>query len=76
MVSVPIETNTLSKLAVKLVSRSRIRNRTRLWVCSSSAQKLRATWVAQGSLGLAVTSASNPHHQAGRHPQGTAMSSI
>jgi hypothetical protein len=55
MVSAPIEANTLSKLVVKLVSRSEMRNRTRLPVCASSAQKLRATWVTQGPLGLAVT---------------------
>jgi hypothetical protein len=55
MVSTPIAAKTLSKLAVNLVSRSRMRNRTRWLASSSSAQKLRATWVIQGPLGLAVT---------------------
>ncbi len=37
----PVEAKTLSRLVVKLVSRSRTRNRTRRPACSRSAQKLR-----------------------------------
>src|ERR1035437_7126699 len=42
MVSTPIETNTSSKLAVNLVSRSRMRNRNRRPASSRSEAKLRA----------------------------------
>ena len=51
----PIEANTASKLAVNLVSRSRIRNRKRWPVSSRSAAKLRATWVTHAPFGLVVT---------------------
>ena len=55
MTRAPIEAMTLSKRAVNLVSQSRTRDRTRRPLSSSSAQKLRATWVTQGPLGLALT---------------------
>ena len=55
MASMPIEASTASKLAVNLVSRSRMRNRNCRPASSRSDAKLRATWVTQGPLGLAVT---------------------
>jgi hypothetical protein len=53
MVMAPIEAKIWSMLAVNLISRSRMRKRRP--ASSSSVQKLRATWVTQGPLGLVVT---------------------
>ena len=55
MISTPIDANTASKLAVNFVSRSRTRKRTWRPASSSSAAKLRATWVTHRPVGLAVT---------------------
>ena len=55
MISASIEAKTWSKFLVNLVSRSRMRNRTRRPASSTSAAKLRAAWVTQGAFGLAVT---------------------
>ena len=55
MASMPMEASTASKLAVNLVSRSRMQNLKRRPVSSRSAQRLRVTWVTHRWLGLAVT---------------------
>ena len=55
MASMPIEANTASQPVVNLVSRSRIKNRNDRPASSSSAVKLRATWVTQGPVGFSVT---------------------
>ena len=54
MVSTPMEVNTSSKVAVNLVSRSRMRNRNRRPASSRSEAKLRATCVIHGPFGLVV----------------------
>src|ERR1019366_9077256 len=65
MVSTPFEANTSSKLAVNLVSRSRMRNRNRRPASSRSEAKLRATCETHGQ--VRVGGGSEDVHDAALH---------